>query len=183
MKCPVCETHELVVEYLEAGLPAESCPGCGGNWISSVKYWSWLQSADKEQAEAGPGKSPIQVSDNDCAKLCPQCGHILMKYEVGHGEPFRLDQCATCNGIWFDKNEWDALKQDNLHDKVNLVFTAPWQKQVQREHTREHLDTIYTERFGAADYAELKRIRAWVYSRAKRESVLAFLNDVDPYSA
>jgi Zn-finger nucleic acid-binding protein len=83
------------------------------------------------------------------AKLCPECGRILIKYGVGHGMNFTLDQCGHCLGIWFDKNEWVSLKQRNLHDEVHKVFTASWQTQARKEERKRNLERIYLNRFGS----------------------------------
>jgi hypothetical protein len=43
------------------------------------------------------------------------------------------------------------------------------------------MERIYTERFGAEDYAELRRIRAWLDAHPQRSSLLAYLDEEDPY--
>jgi Zn-finger nucleic acid-binding protein len=110
--------------------------------------------------------------------LCPH----LIKYEIGHGETFLLDHCSSCNGVWFDRNEWQTPKGDKLHDKIHLIFTKPWQSEIRREAARLHFESLYESRFGTADYLELKRVREWIGNHPKRDAVLAFLDDPDPYS-
>ena len=53
----------------------------------------------------------FEVKDVQGAKICPECGRILLKYKVGHGLDFFVDHCSGCGGIWLDKNEWNALKE------------------------------------------------------------------------
>jgi hypothetical protein len=45
------------------------------------------------------------------------------------------------------------------------------------------MQDIYTGRFGAEDYAEIKRIRWWLETKMNREELLAYLIDRDPYAA
>jgi Zn-finger nucleic acid-binding protein len=104
----------------------------------------------------------------------------MLRYKVGHGTGIALDQCAACNGMWFDRGEWDLLKGRNLYDEVHLVFTAPWQSAVRKEESRTRLDAIYRQRFGS-DYDEVRRIREWIYGHPERDHIIAFLTDPEPY--
>jgi Zn-finger nucleic acid-binding protein len=181
MKCPACKTADLSPTSLEADLPAAACVVCEGNWISSSAYWAWLERHGPTLSEKPYEGSELSVSDRQEVKLCPECRRLMLRYRVGHGVEFSLDQCAGCNGIWLDRDEWAALKGRNLHDEIHLVFTAPWQSEVRREETRRRLDEIYARRFGE-DYEEIKRVKAWLDAHPDRSTVLAFFNDRDPYS-
>ena len=61
------------------------------------------------------------------------------------------------------------------------MFTSFWQNEAQREARKKKMEGIYVDRFGADDYAEIKRIRYWLETRTNREELLAFLIDKDPY--
>lgn len=165
---------------LDRGLPAHHCKDCEGNWISSSAYWYWLEQQGVNLAENAAPAS-MSVMDNQQAKLCPECGTIMIMYRVGHQLDFTLDQCGSCNGVWFDKNEWEGLKSHNLHDDIHLIFTAPWQNQVQAEERRSAFENIYIKKFGEADYAELVRLRAWLRSQSKQQEMIAFLIADNPY--
>jgi Zn-finger nucleic acid-binding protein len=181
MKCPVCKTAELNELNLEKNLLANGCENCGGRWISSTEYWNWLQQHDPSLPEQPFAEVDFQVDDTIKAKLCPDCGHILLKYKVGHGLDFFLDHCDNCNGIWLDQHEWEVLKVRNLHDELHRIFTTAWQKQVREEEIREKFEQFYAKKFGEADYAEIKRIREWLEQHSQRSALLAFLSDDNPY--
>jgi Zn-finger nucleic acid-binding protein len=116
------------------------------------------------------------------AGLCPWCGYLLIKYRVGHDINFTLDQCGNCNSFWFDKHEWEVLKSRNLHNQVHKVFTPAWQKQIRQEQSKHTWQEIYKEKFGAEDYAEIQRVRAWIYQHPERHRLLAYLTNENPYS-
>lgn len=181
MKCPACKTAELSPINLEAKLPALGCSACGGTWLSSSRYYDWLQVHEPAQPEKPYEGPPLTISKNQDAKLCPECGRILVRYAVGHGTDFTLDHCGSCNGVWLDRNEWAALKGRNLHDEIHLIFSRDWQTQVRKEERRKHLETIYARHFGT-DYEELKRIRQWLEHHPERSRIIAFLTDPDPFS-
>ena len=180
MNCPVCKTSELMPTDLESDLPAFRCDNCAGTWIRGAEYWKWLEAhpnlPERSQEDTGltfaePGK-PID---------CPECRFRLVKYLVGHGFSFTLDHCQGCKGIWLDRNEWEALKARNLHDDVNSMLTAFWQDEAQKEVRKKRMEQIYIGRFGAADYAEIEKIRAWLATRQNKQDLLAYLTDKNPF--
>ena len=181
MKCAVCKTDTLQPVTLEAGLQAHVCSTCGGTWIVSSDYWAWREAHGPDLPEQPAAGAPQPVAETETARACPTCSHILLKFRVGHDVPFTLDHCGNCNGVWFDRQEWDMLRQRNLHDDLHSLFTTSWQRRVRQEEHRQVLERIYTERFGAEDYAELRRIRVWLDGHPQRSSLLAYLSERDPY--
>ena len=109
-------------------------------------------------------------------KICPDCGHILVKFKVGHGIDFYLDHCLRCNGIWMDANEFKVLYSHGLHDELNKVFTTQWQKKVRKDAHQAAMELVYREKFGAK-YEILKDLREWMQQQKNRSIVIAYLND------
>jgi Zn-finger nucleic acid-binding protein len=179
MTCPSCEAS-LVQSTLEAGLPSQACPKCFGQWVGAESYRTWLRRRRASPDVTEPTAAPVAIADAQHARLCPSCGRIMLRYRVGHGVEFFLDTCGMCNGIWFDQNEWPALKGRSLHDDLHLIFTEPWQAEIHRAEARKHLEALYRKRFGA-EYDEVVRVRAWLKDHPQRASILAFLTDPEPF--
>lgn len=174
MNCPVCKAAALQPGYLEPQLSAHLCASCGGAWIHASDYHKWLEQQGPEQAPSSADVS-YAVADTRSAKLCPACGHILIRYKVAEDLAFGLDHCGNCNGFWLDRMEWEHLRQHQLHGQVHRVFTAPWQRQLrQREHAAA-VERMLQERLGDVDYAELKRVKAWLDRNPNRPMLLAYL--------
>lgn len=177
MKCPVCKTEELDFSALESNLTSRHCVKCGGNWIPSFEYWKWRE----QHKESLPGKPaeqtvpPTPVTSALIAKLCPECNKILIKYRVGFGASFSIDQCGNCGGVWFDKNEWEALKARDLHDDVYMILTAPWQDQVRSQESRRVQEKLYRRKFGDEGFNEIQRIKAWLDGHPLKQEILAYL--------
>jgi len=57
----------------------------------------------------------------------------------------------------------------------------PWQRRLCAEERRVTWEAIYTARFGAEDYAEIRRIRGWLSEHPQQAMLLAFLASPDPY--
>jgi Zn-finger nucleic acid-binding protein len=180
MNCPVCKSQKLVSINLEPNLTAMNCPQCSGNWIRGAEYWRWLE-------EHGPNL-PERSADTDGLSLfepgryidCPECRFRMVKYLVGRGLNFTVDHCEGCKGIWLDRNEWDILKRRNLHDDLHSMLTDFWQAAAKREARIKSLEQIHLGRFGEADYAEIKRVRAWLDKNPNKQYLLAYLTDRDP---
>ena len=85
------------------------------------------------------------------------------------------DQCGNCGGVWFDKDEWEALKARDLHDDIYLIFTAPWQDQVRGQESRRSQEEIYRKKFGDEDFNEIQRMKAWIDGRPRKQEILAYL--------
>ena len=181
MNCPVCKTHELSISDLESGLAGELCEGCAGYWLSGRAYQSWLRAKGEILPEKPYDGPDLVIADTQTAKICPECRRIMLRYTVGHGTGFGLDQCGACFGVWLDKGEWEALKGRNLHDEINRVFTLSWLSEARKEERRSHLERIYARHFGG-DYGEVKRIREWIDAHPERDRILAFLSDPDPFA-
>ncbi|MEW5849751.1 MAG: zf-TFIIB domain-containing protein [Myxococcota bacterium] len=181
MNCPVCRTSSLRRVSLDDGLPALACSSCGGHWLGAADYHAWRGRTGDAPLPATNTSGEVQVSDVQGVKVCPECRRLMVRYRVGRGVDFRLDQCGACSGMWFDRNEWEALRQQGLHLQLNLIFTEPWQDRARRDESRKVMEGIYLKRFGD-DYEEVKRMRQWLQAHPERMSILAFLMDDDPYS-
>lgn len=181
MKCPICKMDSLGTITLIESLPASQCSNCGGVWIDSNAYLAWWKGKG-EDMPPNPVDSQMDPTWNvDELKLCPNSGHILARYKIFPDTEFYLDRCGHCNGIWFDKNEWDALVERNWHDNVNEFFTRPWQDDIRAAEARNHMDRLYLEKFGAADYERIKQLREWLKDHPRKGMLFAYLQADDPY--
>lgn len=180
MKCPVCKTSFL--HSLETGeLPQRLvCDDCGGTWIKAFQYWKWLEAHGANQPEKSSDNSPQPpVTDSTKAKICPECGHLLTRRIVGHGINFSIDRCGTCGGIWFDKNEWEILKNRNLHDDIHFIFSSAWQHRIVEEQQKKTYEKRIETILGSSDFAKLKDLKSWLARHPKRNTIMAFLSDLD----
>ncbi|MEO0431793.1 MAG: zf-TFIIB domain-containing protein [Cyanobacteria bacterium J06656_5] len=184
MHCPCCQTSTLTRARLDEHLAVHACQTCEGQWVSSYDYWHWLE----WQTDSGKVKScqsmerhdPTKTSDNRRASFCPECNHLMRRAKVGHGLTFYLDRCSHCGGNWFDKGEWQILKAHNIHDKVHLVFSEPWQAQLRQAEFNRVLEETYRSALGDEDYAQALSIRAWLEQHPHRDYILSVLNQVPP---
>jgi len=181
MKCPVCKTDTLGEIVLLEELPANQCSQCNGVWMPSNAFLAWKRTQPGDFVEK---KGVISIDPSwevDELKLCPASGHILMRYKIFPDSEFYLDRCRHCNGIWFDKREWDVLVDRNLHDNLNEFFTHVWQDKLHAAETKRNMEKLYLQKFGGADYEHVQKVREWLKDHPKRSMLLAFLQADDPY--
>jgi Zn-finger nucleic acid-binding protein len=181
MKCPVCKSSTLQMINLTDTLPAYKCSNCGGTWVSSNQYLAWVRLQPAPLPEKAPDGPFDPTWDTRELKLCPEDGHIIARFKIFPGAEFYLDHCAHCNGIWFDQHEWDALVARNMHDKINLFFTKPWQEKMRAQEAKGKMEKLYLAKFGTDDYQRIQEIRAWLNKNPRRSMLLAFLQADDPY--
>ena len=163
---------------MEPALSVLQCPSCAGAWIPRTKYDAWIVRTGSVMPETTP-PSELQVKDIAQAKVCPQCSHLLLKYRIGHGLAFLIDNCTSCGGFWLDGNEWKALKSHHLHDKLVHILGPTWQKDALREEVRAKVEQTYSERLGAEAFARSKDVKAWLKGRPDKAMILAFLSEND----
>lgn len=181
MNCPRCHSAALSVQELEPHLPAWSCPQCRGHWIKGSDYWTWLQGHGPSLPEKPFSEDAAPLMPEAASALrCPDCGHILGRYAVGHEISFRLDHCAHCGGVWFDGGEWETLKARNLHDDVHAVFSDVWQARVRREAQAREREEELRATIGGDDLAELRRVKAWLLAHPERMTMYALLHPDHP---
>lgn len=181
MKCPVCANKTLKKTEILPNLDAQTCPACEGVWISSLAYFAWLRSLNASFPDRPVGDAAIHPEANSSAKICPECGHLLRRYKVIPNTDFYLDHCSSCNGTWMDHGEWQTIETLNLQDNLHTFFTRPWQEKIRGEEVRAAFEKIYREKFGAHDYAEIRRIRTWMRQHPQSQMLLAYLQSEDPY--
>lgn len=176
MKCPVCDTASLNLKQLEKNLKAKQCSRCSGHWISSPDYFAYLEKHTPALPVNPFADITPEMTDSIKAKICPDCGHLLTKFKVGHGINFYLDHCHTCNGIWLDKNEWEVLYKRDLHDELNKVFTTQWQKQIREKEYKEKIEKVYEHQVGDG-FAEIKKMKQWISKHPQKSVILAYLSE------
>jgi Zn-finger nucleic acid-binding protein len=183
MYCPICKGMSLHKAELETGLMALECSKCNGKWVQSYQYWLWRDKQGKSLPDGGVSACAAElhtlqdVRDSKNAKLCPECGHFLRRYPVGHGIDFQIDRCSNCGGMWFDANEWEILVQQGMHDDVHRMFSAIWQGQVLKEQKAKSMREHYLQKFGPADFQKACEIRAWLQGHKLSSELFAFISD------
>jgi Zn-finger nucleic acid-binding protein len=135
MQCPKCK--EALVDFnLFGSLKAESCPTCQGQWVDGDEYQQWRQQQTRATVDpvkvlrANLSAYTVPAEFDTKTGLCPLCQRILSRTRVSTEPFFYLEQCLSCNGVWFDRDEAAVLQQLKLHDQIEMLSSGTWQSQV-----------------------------------------------------
>jgi len=175
MQCPLCKKHTMAVADLAPNLTGLVCSDCAGVWLDRAKYDAWRA---KHPGDLPETKMPAQlaVSDTHMAKICPQCGHLLLPYRVGHGLSFSIDYFGACGGVWCDPGEWNAIKAKNLHDNLHDIVSQHWQTAVRQSAVQDSIEQTYVRNLGA-NYPKVQEVKAWLRGQPQKALILAYLAD------
>lgn len=141
MDCPKCNS-ELVNGILSDMLLTKHCQQCEGEWISGRNYQIWR--SERPNIPPNPDilaqnyhlsyiPSPLDAK----AASCPECRRMMARGKITLKQPFYLEHCLTCGGIWCDRGEWEVLEQLKLDTNISQIFSGAWQAQVRASHMNE----------------------------------------------
>ncbi|MFH1810275.1 MAG: zf-TFIIB domain-containing protein [Pseudomonadota bacterium] len=89
------------------GVIADTCPDCRGVWLDAHELRRILGNTPRVEtvsalALGGQGPASLDGVQGDC----PRCRVTLQAIHVqGPAFEFHVEQCGTCQGIWFDQDE------------------------------------------------------------------------------
>ena len=136
--CPVCPPKTVLRRYpLEAGLLSWHCTACNGQWISHVSWLTWMESGGAQAVET---EVTEPTNDSPKAKICRDCGRLMLRYAAGEDPRFMIDRCSGCGGVWLDQNEWEALKKLGLVNTLPVIFSDSWQIALRRRQFSEQVE-------------------------------------------
>lgn len=123
MFCPKCTAFELLPAYhpkakaLEQAAQPHMCPNCGGLWMPSATAIGLLH--------ADAALQPVVIDDPEALRardaqvgVCPQRHGMLIRITIFDREPYTLERCAQCGGMWFDSGEWERLRANPEEHRV-----------------------------------------------------------------
>lgn len=130
--CPKCRTVALTHPDPRASRLLR-CPSCKGTWLP--KDEARLEAVGTLLAHDSTIR-PGEAGDSRTG-LCPLGHGILIRARVDLAEPFFLERCPECHGIWFDKGEWNALAHGHLLSDLDHLWDPSWRAKM-RARRAEH---------------------------------------------
>ena len=99
MKCPRDQQELQPFNLMNSEI--YSCSTCQGAWVP----WNVIRTVTQRPAleKAYPTKENSTASQI----VCPHDGNELREFTT---PGIKIDQCATCNGLWLDKGELHQLR-------------------------------------------------------------------------
>jgi len=119
-KCPRCKTALMPDNVSAHGVVhnAWSCESCKGFWIS-LEQLHVIESQERArifELRFLP-KKDVQAAPLDC----PQCGQHLEKVVNARDAHVTMDVCGSCQKVWLDKGEMNAIRTESLASLVGQL--------------------------------------------------------------
>ena len=176
MKCPKCKTPDLRAARIDNDLPAAGCTTCSGALVSLLYYRDWAERYQRMPASLALDKSVVEeTSDTVTALVCPKCARLMTKYKVSGCVSNRLDVCTGCDEAWLDKGEWELLKALELADKMPLIFTDQWQRNIRKQVAEDNRRNILRKTIGDTALVEVEEFHKWVNENPYKGDILVYL--------
>jgi Zn-finger nucleic acid-binding protein len=105
MICPHC--NSILETVVDSELPAHTCPGCSGTWISGRALHAMLAESNDSARIEQIFNSIMDLDFRESRRRCPSCANRNLKVVVI--ENTELDFCSSCKGVFFDPGEVESV--------------------------------------------------------------------------
>jgi Zn-finger nucleic acid-binding protein len=173
MQCPSCNSHLLKPIKLQPGLAARQCQKCKGILLDLLAYRDWAE--NHYHPEDQPANEVELVEDTSKALICPKCSKIMLKFRISGDTSNRVDVCQYCDEAWLDHGEWELLGALKIQDRLNAIFTDPWQRNIREETTQKAQEQRFRERLGDSEYTKLKSFEEWISDHPNRDDIIRYI--------
>jgi len=173
--CPKCVSQLLVAvegTRSKVGSSALQCANCSGFWVAP-------------EVVALPGIVPLLTARDAHPKQSPdqdkrtgQCpdGHgLLRRARVTWHDPYFLERCARCGGVWFDAGEWSRAAEDELFSNLSEVWSPAWRKQLSDDQSHASLEVDLRAKLGRELFDLLHAVASRLEAHPHRGVALAYL--------
>ncbi len=119
MNCPRCQTplNHQVHQEINQQLEYLDCPSCKGMWMSKTT----LNALEKIHEAVVFEMPHINKNVDQLIGLkCPSCAPSILMKKAEHPRDKRviMDYCESCEGIWLDQGELEAIQKEGVLDSI-----------------------------------------------------------------
>ena len=180
MRCPKCKTVNLqalnsAVAYVGTGALPQRCPRCRGFWVRGSTIFALHESGIIDELDAIDEDRP---EPDRRTGLCPEAHGILSRARVAWQNPYYLERCSKCGGLWLDAGEWQRLVKDNLIDHLDEIWAPEWRRKLWQQQEESQQRERLGEKLGDDVRKKLESLAEILVSHPERNRAVAFLLDV-----
>lgn len=175
--CPKCASQLLVpVEGVRAssGASALQCPSCSGFWVPPevVPLPASLAILSARDTRKVP-----PLPENQRTGQCPEGHGLLRRARVTWHDPYFLERCARCGGVWFDAGEWSRTVADDLLANLSELWSPAWRKHLSDQQSHDSLEVDLRAKLGTELFSALRTLADNLESHPQRGVALAYLSE------
>ena len=175
--CPKCASQLLIpVEGVRAssGASALQCPSCSGFWVPPEVVALPVSVAVLGKRDVRPTAPHLE---NQRTGQCPEGHGLLRRARVTFHDPYFLERCARCGGVWFDAGEWSRAVADELLVNLSEVWSPAWRKQLSDQQSHESLEVDLRAKLGSELFSALSGLADKLEVHPQRGVALAYLSE------
>lgn len=171
----------------------ERCPKCGPGLLSAIETTRVLRCSQcagfwvPPEELSGPGTDELLLSrdlhprerleqDNRTGP-CPFGHGLLRRARVTNDDPYFVERCARCGGVWFDPGEWTRLSGQGLLADVTALWSPAWRDHLAEQQNRASLEADLRRKLGEDTFELLERLAAQLADHEAGALALAYLRE------
>lgn len=167
MECPKCKT---VVLRTPTPKSPSFCKQCGGMWITNLGTPNFTEA----MSEITP--KDIMHGDSDSRTgLCPSGHGITIRAKVDIDEPFYLEKCTACGGIWFDHGEWLRIVENNFSENLCHIWSQAWQRKHRQKKNRDSFINLNRKLLGESVFRMVMELSKMLKDHPEKDRAIALL--------
>ena len=170
-RCPKCDAGKLMTVEQSIVL---CCAKCSGFWVPPLAF---NEAGIIELLQARDVRPQQPLEQDHRTGPCPEGHGLLRRARVTNEDPYFLERCARCGGVWFDAGEWSRTAAEGLLANLSEVWSPAWRKQLSDAQSHAALEVDLRAKLGAELFDLLHAVAGRLETHPQRTVALAFLSE------
>jgi len=99
----------------------------------------------------------------------------MIRAKVDVDNPFYLEKCTGCGGIWFDNGEWQRIRNLDLAENLNDLWCKSWQIKQRKEKDRQNYLETNRKLFGNQLFDQVMHLSELLKDHPEKGRAIALL--------
>jgi Zn-finger nucleic acid-binding protein len=168
-RCPKCGAGALKAMV---GSSALHCGKCSGFWVPPPAFTEPGTAELLTERDLHPDH-PLEQDHR--TGVCPDGHGVLRRARASNDDPYFVERCARCGGVWLDPGEWSRLAAAGLLTDVTSLWSPAWREHLSEEHNRASLRADLRGKLGAETFELLETLVDKLSEPNLRGLALAYL--------
>ena len=170
-RCPKCGAGALTA--VEGSLVLR-CSQCAGFWVPPLAL---NEPAIVELLKARDMHPQRPLEQDHRTGPCPEGHGLLRRARVTNDNPFFVERCSRCGGVWFDPGEWSRLADAGLLADVTNLWSPAWREHLTEEQNRASLEADLRQKLGSDTFELLENLADKLSQQKLGALALAYLRE------
>jgi Zn-finger nucleic acid-binding protein len=151
-RCPKCGAGALA---MVEGSIVLRCAKCSGFWVPPLAFGEPGIVELLKERDLHP-EHPLEQDHR--TGVCPDGHGVMRRARASNDDPYFLERCARCGGVWFDPGEWSRLADERLLTDVTNLWSPAWREHLSEEQNRASLRADLRSKLGSETFELLETL-------------------------